>query len=80
MRELLAFTRAQLAASVFVSYDQIGPHDPFGNLMAATLRARGSPLKSLDAAPDCGAMRRRFAAGGYEQVGADISRYGPISV
>jgi hypothetical protein len=66
--ELLAFTRAHLAASAFLSYDQIGPHDPFGDLMAATLRQRGSPLNALHAAPDCDAMRRRFAAAGYEQV------------
>ena len=68
LQGLLEYIRVQLTASAFLSYDQIGPHDPFGKVMTATLRHRGSPLESIDAAPDLEAMRRRFVGAGYEQV------------
>lgn len=59
---------AHLGASLFLSYDQIGPDDPFGQVMTASLRHRGSPLKSIEAAPGLQAMRQRFVTAGYRHV------------
>ena len=65
---VLALVRECLPVSCCVSYDQIGPLDPFGRVMSASLHERGSALRAVHAAPDTAAMCKRFRAAGYEQV------------
>lgn len=46
--------------AVFCSYEQIHPHDPFGQTMMKNLKSRGCSLLGLETYPDLPAHRKRF--------------------
>ena len=47
------------ARAVLVSYEMIGPHDPFGRMMLENLRRRGCPLLGIADVPDIAAQEAR---------------------
>eukprot|EP00727_Mastigamoeba_balamuthi_P008215 m51a1_g4014 hypothetical protein (332) ;mRNA; f:562397-563754 len=65
---VIAYAASQFARAVFVAYEPFKPSDPFGARMVANLRARGCPLRSVDAYPDEGAMRVRYMSLGWPEV------------
>ncbi len=65
---IIAWAAQAFAASVFVTYEQIRPHDAFGQVMARNLAERGYSLRGLAAFPDLDAQRRRYAELGYDAV------------
>ncbi|XP_040003735.1 tRNA wybutosine-synthesizing protein 4 [Xiphias gladius] len=56
-----------LPQSVFVMYEQIHPHDPFGWIMQDHFLKLNSTLHALGRYPDTAAQRRRFLDKGWEQ-------------
>lgn len=49
-----------MSRSLFVLYEQIGPRDPFGQIMQDHFRKINSSLHSLQQYPDAAAQRCRF--------------------
>lgn len=49
-----------MSQSLFVLYEQIGPRDPFGQIMQDHFHKINSSLHSLQQYPDAAAQRRRF--------------------
>lgn len=49
-----------MSQSLFVLYEQIGPHDPFGRVMQEHFCKINSRLHSLQQYPDAAAQRDRF--------------------
>ncbi|XP_070693954.1 tRNA wybutosine-synthesizing protein 4 [Pempheris klunzingeri] len=56
-----------LPQSLFVMYEQIRPHDPFGRIMRNHFLKLNSTLHALEQYPDTGAQRHRFLDKGWEQ-------------
>ncbi|KAF7655661.1 hypothetical protein LDENG_00052610 [Lucifuga dentata] len=56
-----------LTQSLFVMYEQIHPHDPFGRIMQDHFRKLNSTLHALQRYPDTAAQRRRFLDKGWEE-------------
>ena len=62
--------------AVLVSYEMIGPHDPFGRTMVSNLRDRGCPLLGLAEIPDIAAQEARAREVGWGRaVGMPVLRY-----
>lgn len=60
--------------SVFVSYEQIHPFDPFGQTMITNLIARGCPLLGYNDYPTIEAHQKRYHSLGYSRYqGADMN-------
>uniref|UniRef100_A0A1A8IU58 tRNA wybutosine-synthesizing protein 4 n=1 Tax=Nothobranchius kuhntae TaxID=321403 RepID=A0A1A8IU58_NOTKU len=55
-----------LPQSVFVMYEQICPHDPFGRIMQEHFLKLNSTLHALRQYPDTRAQRRRFLTKGWD--------------
>jgi len=64
-----------IGGQVFVSYEQIHPHDAFGETMLANLEKRGCSLLGLTTYPDIESLRRRYteAAGYTHYAGWDMN-------
>uniref|UniRef100_A0A8D3AZX8 tRNA wybutosine-synthesizing protein 4 n=1 Tax=Scophthalmus maximus TaxID=52904 RepID=A0A8D3AZX8_SCOMX len=56
-----------LPQSLFVMYEQIRPHDPFGRIMQDHFRKLNSALHAVRQHPDAAAQRRRFLDKGWDQ-------------
>lgn len=56
-----------LPQSLFVMYEQIHPHDPFGRIMQDHFLKLNSTLHALRQYPDTAAQRHRFLTKGWEQ-------------
>jgi tRNA wybutosine-synthesizing protein 4 len=54
----------------FVTYEQIVPHDAFGQEMVSNLSRRGCPLLSIFEFPDEEAQRKRYQELGWRRVEA----------
>ncbi|XP_016283801.2 tRNA wybutosine-synthesizing protein 4 [Monodelphis domestica] len=67
---LLAWASGYFANALFVLYEQIGPHDPFGRVMLQHFQRLNSPLHGLASFPDVAAQRRRFLDAGWQACSA----------
>lgn len=53
------------AGGVFVTYEQILPHDPFGAMMVRNIASRGCPLRSISKYPDMMSLKARYESLGW---------------
>jgi O-methyltransferase involved in polyketide biosynthesis len=58
---LIAWAARAFPRSVFATYEQIRPHDSFGQVMARNLAERGYSLRGLAAFPDPAAQVNKNA-------------------
>ena len=63
---LIAWAASACPRSVFVTYEQIRPHDAFGQVMMRNLEERGYSLRGLNAFPDIAAQTARYRELGYQ--------------
>ncbi|CCD13346.1 unnamed protein product, partial [Trypanosoma congolense IL3000] len=66
--QLINHIAANFPRAIFLAYDQIHPHDSFGCVMQSALRARGSPLLGIEAAPCGSAMTERALGQGMQKA------------
>ncbi|KAM9850756.1 tRNA wybutosine-synthesizing protein 4 [Aulostomus maculatus] len=64
---VISWAAKVLPQSVFVIYEQIHPHDPFGRIMQEHFLKLNSTLHALQVYPDTEAQRHRFLDKGWEQ-------------
>ena len=57
---VISWAAKLLPQSLFVMYEQIHPHDPFGSIMQDHFHKLNSTLHALRQYPDTAAQRRRF--------------------
>lgn len=57
---VISWAAERLPESLFVLYEQIRPHDPFGQIMQGHFLKLNSSIHSLQQYPDTAAQRRRF--------------------
>lgn len=57
---VISWAAEHLPQSLFVMYEQIHPHDPFGRIMQEHFLKLNSALHGLQQYPDTSAQRRRF--------------------
>ena len=62
---IIAWAAATFPRSTFVTYEQIRPHDAFGQVMARNLEERGYSLRGLTAFPDIATQTARYRQLGY---------------
>jgi tRNA wybutosine-synthesizing protein 4 len=62
---IIAWAARTLLRSAFVTYEQIRPHDAFGQVMARNLEERGYALRGLHAFPDPPSQAARYRELGY---------------
>ncbi|XP_074145534.1 tRNA wybutosine-synthesizing protein 4 [Sminthopsis crassicaudata] len=62
---LVAWAAGSFTDAVFILYEQMGPHDPFGQVMLRHFERLSSPLHGLARFPDVAAQRRRFLDAGW---------------
>eukprot|EP01125_Pyxidicula_operculata_P019711 TRINITY_DN7166_c1_g2_i2.p1 TRINITY_DN7166_c1_g2~~TRINITY_DN7166_c1_g2_i2.p1 ORF type:complete len:279 (-),score=28.67 TRINITY_DN7166_c1_g2_i2:94-930(-) len=73
--KLIEWTTRMFQQSVFIIYEQIHPHDAFGEVMINNLMSRGVPLSSIMEYPDLQSQRQRMMKFGYQHVVAlDINQ------
>uniref|UniRef100_A0A3Q2ZP25 Uncharacterized protein n=1 Tax=Kryptolebias marmoratus TaxID=37003 RepID=A0A3Q2ZP25_KRYMA len=63
---VISWAAEHLPQSLFVMYEQIHPHDPFGRIMQEHFLKLNSTLHALQQYPDAAAQRRRFLDKGWE--------------
>eukprot|EP00850_Spirogloea_muscicola_P016954 SM000141S00898 [mRNA] locus=s141:222372:225856:+ [translate_table: standard] len=56
----------RFTTAAFVIYEQIRPHDPFGQQMLLNLESRGCPLLGIKDTPDLESKKRRFTTCGWK--------------
>ncbi|TKS67878.1 tRNA wybutosine-synthesizing protein 4 [Collichthys lucidus] len=64
---VISWAAKLLPQSLFVIYEQIHPHDPFGQIMQDHFLKLNSTLHALRQYPDTAAQRHRFLDKGWEQ-------------
>ncbi|XP_030283503.1 tRNA wybutosine-synthesizing protein 4 [Sparus aurata] len=64
---VISWVAKVLPQSLFVVYEQINPHDPFGLIMQDHFLKLNSTLHALRQYPDTAAQRHRFLDKGWEQ-------------
>ncbi|XP_035030289.2 tRNA wybutosine-synthesizing protein 4 [Hippoglossus stenolepis] len=64
---VISWAAKLLPQSLFVMYEQIHPHDPFGSIMQDHFHKLNSTLHALRQYPDTAAQRRRFLDKGWDQ-------------
>ncbi|KAJ3337146.1 activating signal cointegrator 1 complex subunit [Gonapodya sp. JEL0774] len=65
-----------LEVAVFVTYEQILPHDAFGQMMIQNLQSRGIELPGLQAFPDLTSQRHRYESLGWsDSIALDLDDY-----
>ncbi|XP_036591563.1 tRNA wybutosine-synthesizing protein 4 [Trichosurus vulpecula] len=62
---LLAWAAGRFSDALFVLYEQMRPHDPFGQVMQRHFERLNSPLHGLARFPDVAAQQRRFLDAGW---------------
>ena len=62
---LIAWAASACPRSVFVTYEQIRPHDAFGQVMTRNLEERGYSLRGLTAFPDIASQTARYRELGF---------------
>lgn len=67
---LVAWAAQRFPDALFVVYEQMRPHDAFGQVMQRHFRQLGSPLHGLERFPDVEAQRRRFLEAGWAACSA----------
>ncbi|XP_029314257.1 tRNA wybutosine-synthesizing protein 4 [Cottoperca gobio] len=73
---VISWAAKLLPQSLFVLYEQMHPHDPFGRIMQDHFLKLNSTLRALRQYPDTAAQRRRFLSKGWEQcVCLDINDF-----
>lgn len=65
---LIEWTSKDFANSYFVLYEQVEPHDNFGQAMISNLKSRGCPLLSIMEYPTIKDQENRFSSRGWEHV------------
>eukprot|EP00013_Stygamoeba_regulata_P002976 CAMPEP_0177633928 /NCGR_PEP_ID=MMETSP0447-20121125/3099_1 /TAXON_ID=0 /ORGANISM="Stygamoeba regulata, Strain BSH-02190019" /LENGTH=313 /DNA_ID=CAMNT_0019135621 /DNA_START=6 /DNA_END=944 /DNA_ORIENTATION=+ len=65
---LISWVGSQFSMVVFVTYEQILPNDPYGEVMLRNLAARGCSLRSIKAYPTKEAQIARYRSSGFEQA------------
>ncbi|KAM3608030.1 uncharacterized protein V6R79_018072 [Siganus canaliculatus] len=64
---VISWVAKLFSQSLFVVYEQIHPHDPFGQIMQDHFLKLNSTLHALRQYPDSAAQRQRFLDKGWEQ-------------
>ncbi|XP_005746375.1 tRNA wybutosine-synthesizing protein 4 [Pundamilia nyererei] len=64
---IIGWAAKLLPQSLFVMYEQIHPHDPFGQIMQEHFQKLNSTLHALRQYPDTAAQRHRFLDKGWEE-------------
>ncbi|XP_075886943.1 tRNA wybutosine-synthesizing protein 4 [Nelusetta ayraudi] len=64
--QVISWAAKNMPQSLFVLYEQIGPRDPFGQIMQDHFRKINSSLHSLQQYPDAAAQRCRFLDQGWD--------------
>ncbi|RVE61161.1 hypothetical protein OJAV_G00168000 [Oryzias javanicus] len=73
---VISWAARLLPQSLFVMYEQVGPHDPFGCIMQEHFLKMNSPLHALTQYPDISAQRQRFLDKGWQQcVCLDMNQF-----
>ncbi|XP_007933513.1 tRNA wybutosine-synthesizing protein 4 [Orycteropus afer afer] len=67
---LIAWAARRFTNALFVIYEQMKPHDAFGQFMQQHFRQLNSPLHGLESFPDVEAQRRRFLQAGWTACSA----------
>lgn len=67
---LIAWAAQRFPNALFVIYEQMRPHDTFGQFMQQHFRQLNSPLHGLDSFPDVEAQQRRFLQAGWTACSA----------
>lgn len=67
---LIEYVAKSFACPAFVTYEQILPHDAFGEQMMTNLKRRGCELKGIAAHPDIPSQEKRFLSRGWDRVQA----------
>ncbi|XP_032712583.1 tRNA wybutosine-synthesizing protein 4 [Lontra canadensis] len=62
---LIAWAAQRFPDAIFVTYEQMRPHDAFGQVMQQHFRQLSSPLHGLDRFPDVEAQKHRFLQAGW---------------
>ncbi|KAJ3187577.1 carboxy methyl transferase for protein phosphatase 2A [Irineochytrium annulatum] len=63
---ILSWCSTATASSLFITYEQINPHDAFGRTMIDNLRMRNITLPGLDSCPSLAAHVERFKTSGFK--------------
>lgn len=69
-RNIIRWCAQEFGVNMFVVYEQIKPHDPFGRTMVANLQERQCPLRSIFEYPTVESQKKRFIDLGYERCSA----------
>lgn len=67
---LITWAARRFPNALFVVYEQMRPHDAFGQFMLQHFRQLNSPLHGLDRFPDLEAQRHRFLQAGWTACSA----------
>ncbi|XP_059228648.1 tRNA wybutosine-synthesizing protein 4 [Mustela nigripes] len=67
---LIAWAAQRFSDAIFVTYEQMRPHDAFGQVMQQHFRQLSSPLHGLDRFPDVEAQKHRFLQAGWTACSA----------
>lgn len=62
---LVAWAAQRFPDALFVIYEQMRPHDPFGQFMQQHFQQLNSPLHGLDRFPDVASQQHRFLQAGW---------------
>lgn len=65
---LIEWSQKDFVSSYFVLYEQVEPHDQFGQAMLANLKARGCPLLSILEYATVAKQEQRFLDLGWDSV------------
>eukprot|EP00850_Spirogloea_muscicola_P009396 SM000052S17788 [mRNA] locus=s52:594894:598379:+ [translate_table: standard] len=65
-RNICKWAGEHFTTAAFVIYEQIRPHDPFGQQMLLNLESRGCPLLGIEDTPDLESKTRRFTTCGWK--------------
>eukprot|EP00033_Pygsuia_biforma_P002488 GCRY01002758.1.p1 GENE.GCRY01002758.1~~GCRY01002758.1.p1 ORF type:complete len:336 (-),score=22.56 GCRY01002758.1:138-1145(-) len=68
---IIHWASSKFQHSVFVSYEQIRPDDPFGKMMCTNIKNRGCPLLSIEQYPNLQDQVLRFQSAGYDTVASE---------
>jgi tRNA wybutosine-synthesizing protein 4 len=64
---LIAWVGAQFSTALFLTYEQIRPNDPYGEVMLRNLAARHCSLRSIKTYPSKESQRVRYRKAGFKQ-------------
>ncbi|ESN92370.1 hypothetical protein HELRODRAFT_89574, partial [Helobdella robusta] len=74
--KLITWSCAFFSNAIFISYEQIYPHDEFGNFMCEHFKSIGSPLKCINKYPTLSSQVQRYCNLGYESsIACSMAHY-----